>query len=121
MFILSMCLTMYVLKVRDGCIYWRVYYLFVCVYLKFHIVEYKALKYQIYLKRRFLLHCLQFSRKFIYRTYSTLCMIVRQLLMCQMVNYKKKPHICVTVASKILKYVLSFEMLLEGKCRLIKN
>ena len=34
---------------------------------------------------------------------------------------KKKSHICVTVASKILKYVLSFEMLLEGKCRLIKN
>jgi len=25
------------------------------------------------------------------------------------------------MASKILKYVLSCEMLLEGKCRLIKN
>jgi len=25
------------------------------------------------------------------------------------------------MASKILKYILSFEMLLEGKCRLIKN
>jgi len=27
---------------------------------------------------------------------------------------EKKCHICVTVASKILKYVLSFEMLLKG-------
>jgi len=44
------------------------HYLFICGYLKFCIVEYKAPKYQIYLKRRFLLHCLQFSRKFIYRT-----------------------------------------------------
>jgi len=117
-----MGLTMNVLKVRDGCIYWRLYCLFVCVYLKFHFVEYKALKYQIYLKRRFLLHCLQFSRKFIYRTYCTLCMIVRQLLVCQMMNcLKRKTHICVTVASKILKYVLTFQMLLEGKCRLIKK
>jgi hypothetical protein len=65
----------------------------VCLYvsvLKFHFVEYRALKYQIYLKRRFLLHCLKFSRKFIYRTYSAVCMIVRQLLMCQMLNCRKK-------------------------------
>ena len=52
---------------------------------------------------------------------ATVCVIVS--LTCQMVNCKKKKksRICVTVASKILKYVLSFEMLLEGKCSLIKN
>jgi len=57
-----------VLKVRDGCIYWRLYCLFIRVYLTCHCVECTELKYEIYLMR-FLLHCLQFSRKLIYRTY----------------------------------------------------
>jgi len=52
-------------------------------------------------------------------------MLLRQLPICQMMKWGGggggKSHFCVNMASKILKYLLSFEMLLEGKRRLIKN